>query len=91
MVLDKLASGFQIKTLLLEGGGKINGSMLRIGAIDELSILVAPAVDGSSRSPALFDTLDSVIPNAASVRWKLSSMERRADDIIWLRYIRGIA
>ena len=45
MVLDKLASRFQIKTLLLEGGGKINGSMLRIGAIDELSILVAPAVD----------------------------------------------
>jgi 2,5-diamino-6-(ribosylamino)-4(3H)-pyrimidinone 5'-phosphate reductase len=89
--LDKLGSGFQIKTLLLEGGGKINGSMLCIGAIDELSILLAPVVDGSSGSPALFDTVDSAIPSVAGVRWKLSSMERRAGDIIWLRYIRGVA
>jgi 2,5-diamino-6-(ribosylamino)-4(3H)-pyrimidinone 5'-phosphate reductase len=34
-VLDKLATTFQIKTLLLEGGGKINGAMLRAGLIDE--------------------------------------------------------
>lgn len=88
-VLDKLANAFRIKTLLLEGGGKINGSLLRVGAIDELSILVAPVVDGSSGSPALFDTLASAIPNGASVRWKLSSIERRADDIIWLRYGRS--
>jgi 2,5-diamino-6-(ribosylamino)-4(3H)-pyrimidinone 5'-phosphate reductase len=91
MVLDKLAGGFQIKTLLLEGGGKINGSLLQIGAIDELSILIAPVVDGASGSPALFDTPDAAIPDAASQRWKLKSMERRADDVIWLRYIRGIA
>jgi len=88
-VLDKLAAMFQIKTLLLEGGGKINGSMLHAGLIDELSILVAPVADGSNGAPALFDVLDST-PNAApGVRWTLRSMERRADDIIWLCYSVG--
>jgi 2,5-diamino-6-(ribosylamino)-4(3H)-pyrimidinone 5'-phosphate reductase len=100
MVLDKLTSAFQIKTLLLEGGGKINGSMLRAGLIDELSILVAPFADGSSSTPTLFDvpmTLDALgratldTPGAAALdtsarRWKLRSIERRSDDIIWLRY-----
>lgn len=42
LVLDKLATRFEIKTLILEGGGKINGTMLRAGLIDELSLLVAP-------------------------------------------------
>jgi 2,5-diamino-6-(ribosylamino)-4(3H)-pyrimidinone 5'-phosphate reductase len=86
MVLEKLATRFEIKTLILEGGGKINGTMLRAGLIDELSLLVAPIADGASRTPALFDTPDSVASDGASVRWKLHTMERRADDIVWLRY-----
>jgi len=84
--LEKLAASFQIKTLLLEGGGKINGTLLRAGLIDELSLLVAPIADGASGTPALFDTLDSAASDAANVRWKLHTMERRADDIVWLRY-----
>jgi 2,5-diamino-6-(ribosylamino)-4(3H)-pyrimidinone 5'-phosphate reductase len=86
LALEKLATGFHIRTLLLEGGGKINGTMLRAGLIDELSLLVAPITDGASGTPALFDTLDSVASDAASVRWKLHTLERRADDIVWLRY-----
>lgn len=85
-VLDKLAASFQIKTLLLEGGGKINGSMLQAGLIDELSLLVAPVVDGLRGTPALFDTPDTAPSHAPGVRWKLRSVERRADDILWLRY-----
>ena len=50
-VLEKLAKDFKIKKLLLEGGGKINGAMLRAGLIDELSLLVAPVADGSIGAP----------------------------------------
>ena len=88
-VLAKLADQFQIKTLLLEGGGKINGSMIAAGVIDELSLLIAPAVDGASGTPALFDIVDAELPRGSRARWKLHSMERRADDIIWLRYKRA--
>ena len=47
-VLRKLRSSFGIRKLLLEGGGKINGSFLAANLIDELSILVGPVADGSS-------------------------------------------
>jgi riboflavin biosynthesis pyrimidine reductase len=54
-VLEKLRKELGIKTLLLEGGGKINGSFLAANLVDELSVLVAPVVDGSIGTPTLFD------------------------------------
>ena len=84
--LGKLATTFQIKTLLLEGGGKINGTMLQAGLIDELSLLVAPIADGSSGTPTLFDMLNPALSSAAAVRLQLQTMEQRADGIVWLRY-----
>lgn len=41
-VLEKLYDACGIKKVLLEGGGKINGSFLAAGLVDELSLLVAP-------------------------------------------------
>jgi riboflavin biosynthesis pyrimidine reductase len=44
--LDTLSARFGIRRLLLEGGAEINGSMLAAGLVDELHVLVAPALDG---------------------------------------------
>ena len=38
-----LGKHFRIRTLLLEGGGHINGAFLQAGLVDELSLLVAQA------------------------------------------------
>ncbi|HEY0093808.1 MAG TPA: dihydrofolate reductase family protein, partial [Archangium sp.] len=51
-VLQKLRKDFGIKKLLLEGGGKINGSFLAAGLIDELSVLLAPVADGGIGTPS---------------------------------------
>jgi 2,5-diamino-6-(ribosylamino)-4(3H)-pyrimidinone 5'-phosphate reductase len=80
-VLGKLRERFGIKKLLLEGGGKINGSFLAAELIDELSVLIAPVADGSIGTPSLFDAGKS-----PARRLKLISVEKRAGDIIWLRY-----
>jgi riboflavin biosynthesis pyrimidine reductase len=82
-VLRKLRSSFGIERLLLEGGGKINGSFLAANLIDELSVLVAPVADGSIGTPTLFDVDDRRAP-ARSL--KLMSIDKRAGDIVWLRY-----
>lgn len=82
-VLERLRSRFGIKRLLLEGGGKINGSFLAAGLIDELSILVGPVADGSIGAPALFDVGDR---HSSARSLKLISMEKLAGDIVWLRY-----
>jgi 2,5-diamino-6-(ribosylamino)-4(3H)-pyrimidinone 5'-phosphate reductase len=81
-VLAKLRSRFGIKTLLLEGGGKINGSFLAADVIDELSILIAPIADGAVGTPTLFDV------GSAPARHKLRliSVRKLEHDIVWLRY-----
>lgn len=81
-VLEKLAAEFGIKRLLLEGGGKINGSFLAADLIDELSILVVPVADGSIGTPALFD----VEKKMRARNLKLMSMEKLKGDVVWLRY-----
>lgn len=82
-VLQKLRAKFGIRKLLLEGGGKINGSFLAADLIDELSILIGPVADGSVGTPALFDVENRRAP---ARNLKLLSIEKRAGDIVWLRY-----
>ena len=82
-VLQKLRAHFGIKKLLLEGGGKINGSFLAANLIDELSILVGPVADGSVGTASLFDVENRRMP---ARRLKLLSIEKRPGDIVWLRY-----
>jgi 2,5-diamino-6-(ribosylamino)-4(3H)-pyrimidinone 5'-phosphate reductase len=81
--LQRIGAGFGVRTLMLEGGGRINGAMLRAELIDEVSVLVAPLADGRVARPTLFDVADDdMIPS----RFVLEHVERRADDVVWLRY-----
>ena len=85
VALEKLAALFGIRTLLLEGGGSINGSMLASGLIDEVSLLVAPIADGTVDVPTLFD-VDAAAKHTGASRLELGDIERRAHGILWLRY-----
>jgi 2,5-diamino-6-(ribosylamino)-4(3H)-pyrimidinone 5'-phosphate reductase len=87
LVLGKLRRLFGIRTLLLEGGGKINGSFLDANLIDELSVLVAPIADGSVGTPSLFDSRWGTGPARPL---KLVSVRKLRGDLLWLRYeVRG--
>ena len=83
LALDRIGARFGVRTLMLEGGGGINGSMLRAGLVDEISVLVAPVVDGRVGTATLFD-VDGA--SMAPRRLALESVEQRADDILWMRY-----
>ena len=83
VALEKIGERFGVHTLMLEGGGRVNGSMLRAGLVDEVSLLLAPVADGRIGTPALFDVEgDGVRPR----RLALETVERRAGDVVWLRY-----
>jgi 2,5-diamino-6-(ribosylamino)-4(3H)-pyrimidinone 5'-phosphate reductase len=82
--VDQLGKHFGIRTLLLEGGGHINGAFLRAGLVDELSLLVVPGIDGRHEIPAVFDGLSQSKRKAVPLR--LKSIERRKRDALWLRY-----
>ena len=47
-----------------------------------MSLLVAPVVDGGVGTAALFDVVGEAMPH----RLTLQSVERRAGDMLWLRY-----
>ena len=83
LAMGKIGGRFGVTTLMLEGGGRINGGMLAAGLIDEVSVLVAPAVDGRVGTPALFDVdADGAPPR----RLALEHAEQRPDGVLWLRY-----
>jgi riboflavin biosynthesis pyrimidine reductase len=83
VALEKIGERFGVRRLMLEGGGRINGGMLRAGLIDELSLLVAPIADGRIGTPALFDVDgNDVMPRVLT----LQAVEQRADGLLWLRY-----
>ena len=79
--LDKIGVRFGVKKLMLEGGGRINGGMLRAGMIDEVSLLIVPVADGRMGTPALFDSEDMAPRGLA-----LEGVEQRAGGVLWLRY-----
>ncbi|MFP2899799.1 dihydrofolate reductase family protein [Corallococcus sp. 4LFB] len=83
-VLETLGSTFGIKTVLLEGGGGINGSFLAAGLIDEVSLLVHPTADGLPGTPTLFDRPQGSTGMGAAL--ELTHVERRDSGIVWLRY-----
>jgi 2,5-diamino-6-(ribosylamino)-4(3H)-pyrimidinone 5'-phosphate reductase len=82
-VLDKIARLFPIQTILLEGGGHLNGSLLKAGLVDELSLLHYPVVDGAATSATIFEQGDTPGP---APRFRLLDVQQRPHDILWLRY-----
>lgn len=80
--MELLAGHFGVKRLAVCGGGHINGSFLREGLLDEISMQIAPGIDGRKGMVASFDGGDMDIePSLLS----LKSVERMGDTV-WLRY-----
>jgi riboflavin biosynthesis pyrimidine reductase len=87
LALETLNRELGIERLLLEGGGATNGAFLRAGLIDEISLVVSPAVDGAKGAPSVFDSRDE----DAGARAPASSMTLEHSQVldggaVWLRY-----
>jgi 2,5-diamino-6-(ribosylamino)-4(3H)-pyrimidinone 5'-phosphate reductase len=82
MALRKIHERFGVKTLLLEGGGRINGSVMAAGLVDEVSLILTPVADGRMGTPALFDVPEGATPQ----RLVLEETESLDDGLLWLRY-----
>lgn len=83
--LEKLAKYFRLRKLMLQGGGKFNGAMLKAGLIDEISHLTVPVADGGVGVQSMFDIPgDAATKSAATLR--LMSHKLMPGGIIWARY-----
>lgn len=87
LLLETLNRELGVKRLLLEGGGGANGEFLRAGLIDEISLVVCPAVDGAKGAPSVFDSSDQATDLRAPVTaMSLESSEVLEGGAVWLRY-----
>lgn len=85
LVSEKLHELFGIETLMVSGGGYINGSFLNEGLIDELSLVITPVTDSSPDTVTLFERAD-YLPEKPPVEFSLLAVEKLAGDGVWLRY-----
>lgn len=78
-----LNSEFGIERMAIVGGGNINAAFLAAGLLKEVSILLAPGIDGRAGWAASFDGLPQ---DTEPFQLKLTSVEQYGDGAVWLRY-----
>lgn len=83
-MLEELNTRVGIKTLLLEGGAHMNGGFLKAGLVDEISLLLCPAIDGSTGSPTIFEAGEDGLKN--SLKLALVSAKPGAAETVHLMY-----
>ncbi len=85
VALQKLSTAFKLRKLMLEGGGKFNGAMLKAGLVDEISQVIVPVVDGGVGITSFFDIPGKPPPKAAA-SLRLISRKELPGSVNWLRY-----
>jgi riboflavin biosynthesis pyrimidine reductase len=87
LVLDIVNRELGVKRLLLEGGGGTNGAFLRAGLVDEIHLVICPAVDGSRGAPAVFDSSEADADQRAPITaMSLESTQALEGGATLLRY-----
>ncbi|MBS0941859.1 MULTISPECIES: dihydrofolate reductase family protein [Leuconostoc] len=88
LVLKKMADLFQMKTIMLGGGGVLNWSFIQQGLCDELSLVMKPVADGSPDTPSLFQSKEGLSDNTP-VSFTLTDIQvkDKENGIAWLRYL----
>jgi len=83
---EKLKRLFLIDTILICGGGTVNWTFIQQGVVDEFSLILAPAADGDSSTPTVFEKselLDATTP----VEFQLKNIEQLKDSGVRLTYL----
>ncbi|MBP3871120.1 MAG: dihydrofolate reductase family protein [Faecalicoccus sp.] len=83
LAVKKLETLFGIQKMMIAGGGYIDWAFLKEDFIDELSIVMAPSVDGFKDTPSLFmkSEDDGIVKD-----FELMNVEIAAENTMWLRY-----
>lgn len=82
--VEILCEEFGVERLAIVGGGHICGGFAEAGLVDEVSVMVAPGIDGREGQTAMFDGIKKADSNPYKL--KLESVEQWETDIVWLRY-----
>ncbi|MCU0860210.1 MAG: RibD family protein [Thermoplasmata archaeon] len=83
--LEELNSKYAVRNVRLDSGGTLNGVLLRAGLVDEVSVLVHPALVGGT-SPSSVFTAPDLSSASGVVDLKIKHVEKLRSGYVWLRY-----
>jgi riboflavin biosynthesis pyrimidine reductase len=86
LALEILNRELGVQRLLVEGGGGANGAFLRAGLVDEISLVICPAVDGAKGAPSVFDSSNDAGAAAPIRSMTLDGSQVLEGGAVWLRY-----
>lgn len=85
IAVKKLYQLFGIDTMLICGGGTVNWTFLQQGVVDELSLMLAPAADGTPDTVSVFEKSAS-LSASVPVEFQLKKVETLKHDGVRLIY-----
>ncbi|WP_314724544.1 RibD family protein [Enterocloster bolteae] len=85
LAMEKLKELFGIETLMLGGGAALNWSFIQAGMCDEISVVIAPAADGSTKTQTLFMARDG-LSDDTPIGFSLLEAKVLDGGSVWLRY-----
>lgn len=74
---------FHVNRMAVVGGPLINGAFLKLGLLDEVSVLIGPGIDGRKGYPGVFDRFDE---DAMVTPLKFKSVQPFTDGSVSLCY-----
>lgn len=82
--MEMLCEYFGVERMAVTGGGHINGAFLQEGLLDEVSLMIAPGVDGRKGMTSVFDGIDD--SNRPATKLKFRDVSIVGDNTVWIRY-----
>lgn len=74
-----------VQRLLVEGGGILNESLLRLKPVDQINIYVAPLIFGGAKAPTFANGLG--LSRDDAIRLQLNAINKLGDDGVLLQYL----
>jgi 2,5-diamino-6-(ribosylamino)-4(3H)-pyrimidinone 5'-phosphate reductase len=83
--LEQLNARYGVKTVRVDSGGILNGVLLRAGLVDEVSLLISPALVGGISPRSMFRAPDLTSPQGV-IQLRFIDVQVLEGDTVWLRY-----
>lgn len=85
LALSSLQVQLSASCVISEAGGGLNGALLRAGLVDELHLVLLPALIGGRETPTTFDGTP-LRPGDGAHRLRLLTVRTSQDGAVWLHY-----